>query len=110
MEEMKPQVVDRYCNLIASIANNAVDKTEGVTREEGVVKYRFGIRKLKNTNCHVFIDNDGEIIIDLFINADYGYCIPEVVCNLQETIKSEVEEATKFQVKKINVNVANINI
>ena len=94
MERMNPHSVDVVLTSPFYNTNKKAGKT----------------RTLKNTNCHVFIDNDGEVIIDLFINADYGYCIPEVVCNLQETIKSEVEEATKFQVKKINVNVANINI
>ena len=73
-------------------------------------RYRFGLKKLRNTNCHVYITASDECIIDIFINVDFGYSIPETVCQLQETIKNDVEEATKFKVKKINVTVANINI
>lgn len=109
MEEIKSQVVERYQRLIASVANEAIDKVEGVTKEEGVVKYRFGLSSLKNTNCHVFIGNDRRVIIDIYVNVDLGYSIPEVVCALQETIKNDVEAATHFTVKAINVTVSNIN-
>ncbi|HIU60244.1 MAG TPA: Asp23/Gls24 family envelope stress response protein [Candidatus Stercoripulliclostridium merdigallinarum] len=110
MESLKPQVVEQYSSLIASIANEAFRKVEGITMEEGVQKYRFGLRKLRNTNCHVYILDADECIIDIFVNVDFGYSIPETVCQLQETIKNDVEEATKFKVKKVNVTVANINI
>ena len=110
MESLKPQVVEQYSSLIASIANEAFRKVEGITMEEGVQKYRFGLRKLRNTNCHVYILDADECIIDIFVNVDFGYSIPETVFQLQETIKNDVEEATKFKVKKVNVTVANINI
>lgn len=110
MEEMKPQVVEQYTTLIASVANEAFRKVEGVTREEGAQKYRFGLKKLKNTNCHVYIVGTDEVIIDIFVNVDYGYSIPETICQLQETIKNDVEDATKFRVRKVNVTVDNINL
>ena len=46
----------------------------------------------------------------MVVNVNIGLSIPEVVCELQETIKKDVESATKFTVKRINVNVANVNI
>ena len=110
MEEMKPQVVEQYSTLIASVANESFRKVEGVTRLDGAAKYRFGIKTLKNTNCHVYIVGTDEVIIDIFVNVDYGYSIPETVCQLQETIKNDVEEATRFRVKKVNVTVDNINL
>lgn len=109
MEEIKPQVIERYQSLIASIANDAIDKVEGITKEDGVVKYRFGLSALKNTNCHVYIDNERMVTIDIYVNVDFGYSIPEVVCALQETIKNDVEESAQFTIKAVNVNVANIN-
>lgn len=109
MEEIKPQVIERYQSLIASIANDAIDKVEGITKEDGVVKYRFGLSALKNTNCHVYIGSDRMVTIDIYVNVDFGYSIPEVVCALQETIKNDVEKSAQFTVKSVNVNVANIN-
>jgi uncharacterized alkaline shock family protein YloU len=107
-ELIKPQAVARYSSIIASIANNAIKKTEGVTQEFGLVKYRFGLSALKDRNVHVYIDEE-TVIIDIYINVDYGYSVPEVVCTLQECIKRDVEGSTRFEVKKINVHVSNIN-
>lgn len=107
-EHLTTQVINRYSSIIASIANNAIAKTDGVSKEQGLVKYKFGLSTLKDRNVHVYIDSD-VVIIDMFVNVDYGYSVPDVVCNLQERIKREIEENTRFEVKKINVNVANIN-
>lgn len=109
MKKLKPQAEDSYCNLIASIANNAISKVSGVTKEVGLVKYKFGLTALKDRNVHVFIDGSS-VIIDMFVNVDFGHSVPEVVCALQEQIKNDVEDATMFIVKKINVTVANINL
>lgn len=110
MEELKPQAISRYTSIVGSIANEALKKIPGVTKEDGVVKNRLGFNSLKNTNCHVYIDDNGLVSIDMVVNVDFGVSIPEVVCDLQATIKHDVESATKFTVKRINVNVANVNI
>lgn len=110
MEELKPQAISRYTSIVASIANEALKKVQGVTKEDGVVKNRLGFNSLKNTNCHVYIDENGLVSIDMVVNVNYGISIPEVVSELQSTIKKDVESATKFNVKRINVNVANVNI
>ena len=110
MDELKPQAIARYTSIVASIANEALKKVQGVTKEDGVVKYRLGLTGLKNTNCHVYIDDEGKVSIDMVVNVNFGLSIPEVVCEHQETIKKDVESATKFTVKRINVNVANVNI
>ncbi len=110
MEDLKPQAISRYTSIVASLANEAINKVEGISKEEGVVKHRLGFSSLKNTNCHVYIDEEGLVSIDMIVNVNFGISIPEVVCELQETIKKDVESATKFIVKRINVNVANVNI
>ena len=108
-QEMKPQVLDRYASIIASIAQNAIINTDGITQEDGLVRYRFQLSALKDRNIHVYIDEtDKNVTLDVHVNADMSVSIPEVVCNLQEKIKREVESATQFIVKKINVHVVNI--
>ena len=82
MENLKPQVIEQYSSLIASIANDAFRKVEGVTMEEGVQKYRFGLKKLRNTNCHVYITASDECIIDIFINVDFGYYVTVANINI----------------------------
>lgn len=106
-EESSAQVIARYSGIIASIANEAVEDVEGLSKEAGVVKYRYGLRALKDRNVHVYIDKD-VVIIDMYVDVEYGFSVPDVVCQLQEKIKSKVETSTRFEVKKINVHVANI--
>ncbi|MDD4316163.1 MAG: Asp23/Gls24 family envelope stress response protein [Clostridia bacterium] len=101
------EVNNRYANLISSIAGTALSQTEGVAKELGLVKYKFGLSTLKNRNIHVYID-ENRVIIDLYINVVYGHSVPDVVCNLQERIKQAVETATRYKVESINVNVSNI--
>lgn len=109
MDDSKPLSNEKYVYLIAAIANGSVGKVAGVTQEIGLVKYKFGLSVLKDRNVHVYLDGNAAII-DIFVNVDFGVVIPEVICELQETIKKDVEEATPFTVKKINVTVANLNL
>ncbi|MFW5780625.1 MAG: Asp23/Gls24 family envelope stress response protein, partial [Bacillota bacterium] len=81
--------------------------TEGVAKELGLVKYKFGLTSLKNRNIHVYID-ENKVTIDLYINVVYGFSVPDVICVLQEKIKKAVESATKFEIVSINVNVSNV--
>lgn len=107
--ELTPQATTRYANIIASIANNAISKTEGISVDVGLVKYKFGLSTLKNRNVMVYIDGDS-VFIDMYINAAFGVSVPAAVCALQERIKREVEENTRFEVKKINVHIENITL
>lgn len=106
-DSISHEVNDRYANLIASIAGSALSQTEGVVKEVGLVKNKFGLSALKHRNIHVYID-ENRVIIDLYTNIIYGYSVPDVVCNLQEKIKKAVEAATRYKVQSINVNVSNI--
>ncbi|MDR3185649.1 MAG: Asp23/Gls24 family envelope stress response protein [Christensenellaceae bacterium] len=104
----KTQTIDRCTNIISSIANAAVTKTDGVSLDLGLVKYKFGLSAAKNKNTMVYVDEDDTVIIDMYINVLFGHSIPDVVCNLQETIKFEVEEFTSFKINKINVHVMSV--
>lgn len=106
-DSMKHEANNRYANLITSIAGSAMTQTEGVAKEIGLVKYKFGMSALKNRNIHVYID-ENRVTIDVYINVIYGYSVPDVVCNLQEKIKKAVEAATRFEIVSINVNVSNV--
>jgi len=106
-DSMTQAEINRYCNLIASIANYALSQTEGVSKEIGVVKNRFGLSASKNKNVHVFIDDD-MATIDITVNVAYGYRVPEVVFNVQQNIKKAVESASSFKIKSINVHVSNV--
>ncbi|MDE6060213.1 MAG: Asp23/Gls24 family envelope stress response protein, partial [Clostridia bacterium] len=39
-----------------------------------------------------------------------GYTVPVVVSTLQETVKEQIERATKFKVHTVNVHVMNVSV
>ncbi|HHT83355.1 MAG: Asp23/Gls24 family envelope stress response protein [Christensenellales bacterium] len=106
-DSMKQEANNRYANLITSIVGTAMTQTEGVAKDMGLVKYKFGMGALKNRNIHVYID-ENRVTIDIYINVIYGYSVPDIVCILQEKIKKAVEAATSFEIVSINVNVSNV--
>lgn len=106
-DSMNQEVNNRYANLITSIAGSALAQTEGVAKEIGLVKYKFGLSTLKNRNIHVYID-ENRATIDIVINVVYGFSVPDVVSILQDKIKKAVEAATRFEIVSINVNVSNV--
>lgn len=109
MSDLNPHVKNRYASFIASICNNAIEKTIGITKEANLIKPRLGLRSLKDRNVHVDFDGTS-VIIDMYVNIDWGISIPEHVCTLQEFIKEDIEKETSFSVKQININVTSINI
>lgn len=46
--------------------------------------------------------------VDLFVNTLYGYRVPVVVAAVQEKVKAEIENATRFRVHSVNVQVMSV--
>ena len=109
-KELKPQTVTRYSNLIAALANGAISATEGISNDLGLTKNKLGISALRDRNVSIFIDDNDNVTVDMYVNVQFGYRVPEVVCALQEKIKKEVEDNTRFEVKKINVHVSSVTM
>lgn len=104
-------MTDNYINIISSVVETAAGQTEGVasiTNESGSVLNNVG-RGIKKSNRSIKVDiiNDN-VTIELSINAYSTYTVPELVCRLQENIKKEVEKATCYRVKAINVYVVGV--
>ena len=64
-DSMKQEANNRYANLITSIVGTAMTQTEGVAKDMGLVKYKFGMGTLKNRNIHVYID-ENRVTIDIY--------------------------------------------
>ncbi|MDR2266699.1 MAG: Asp23/Gls24 family envelope stress response protein [Christensenellaceae bacterium] len=101
---------NKYTAIIASIANAAAEKTEGISRElvsgSGANQSTF---TTGNRNVMVYIDSANCVKIDMYVNITYGYSVPDVGAKLQEKIKNDVEETTRFKVQKINLHVSGVN-
>lgn len=58
----------------------------------------------------VKIDENDDLIIQLYVIVQYGTKISVVAANLIEKIKYDVENQTKLKVKKITVNVQGVKV
>ena len=98
----------RYEDIIASIAGVAAFKVEGVASLSGVAGNRGKKQKREKKSVQVFILGEDSVRIDVYVNAFSGVSVPDLAYDIQESVCKEVESATKFKVKSVNVNVAGI--
>ena len=98
----------RYEDIIASIAAVAAFKVAGVASLSSVAGMRGKSQRRHPKSVVVAISEGDQVTIDVFVNAFSGVSIPDLAYDLQQTVCTEVEKATKFKVKAVNVNVAGI--
>lgn len=102
---------ETYVNIIMSVAGSAASQVDGVASvsyEAGLAKnIKLGKHK-KNNAIAVELYDDGTAIIDISVNLYYGTPMPRIIAALQEKIKTEVERATSYTVKAVNVIVAGV--
>lgn len=111
MSQDNYQARETYVSIIASVAGSAASQIDGiasVSYEAGLSK-NIKLGKNKKSNAiSVELYDDMTAIIDVSVNVYYGYVIPRVIATLQEKVKAEVERATSYKVRAINVTVAGV--
>ena len=53
---------------------------------------------------------DGVVCVDLALNLKYGYEIPATCKNVQEKVKTAIENMTGLEVSDVNVAIAGVNM
>lgn len=86
-------------DVLSDIAFDVVNDIEGVE----AIKIR-GFRG-RNKAITITQKNNGKIEINVKIRVQEKYNIPNVVVQIQENIKRQIEEMTKFEIYRINVFV-----
>ena len=106
------QADETYTSIIASVATSAAMQVKGVasvTYDPGLGAKGLSVsRKKKAGAVTVELYKDKTALIDISVNVHYGFVFPEVVAQMQEKIKNEVEKATFYKVKAVNVIVAGV--
>jgi len=118
MEENVQNVVNEIGTIkitdevVAIIAGIAAMEVPGVSSMSGGIA--GGIAEAlgrKNLSKGVKVEvGEKEAAIDLYIIVEYGYRIPEVAWNIQERVKSAVEEMTGLSVVEVNIHIQGVNI
>ncbi len=98
--------------VVAIIAGLAATEVEGVTSMYGNITSDL-ISRLgtKNLSKGVRIEMDGDSIqVYLAINIAYGYAIPTVSQQVQERVKTAIENMTGLTVSNVNVKIAEVDM
>lgn len=97
---------DTYINIITSIVGMASSKVDGVasvSSEAGSLMNRIMARN--HHSIEIDFTPSNQVVISMSINVYSNYSVPKLTAELQEIITEEVEKATFFKVKAVNVIV-----
>ena len=98
----------RYEEIIASIAGVAAFKVEGVASLSAQPGARHKSKKRAPKSVQVRFLTDERVEIDIYVNAFSGVSVPDIAYDIQKIVTEEVENATKYKVKSVNINVTGI--
>ncbi|WP_442929298.1 Asp23/Gls24 family envelope stress response protein [Natranaerovirga hydrolytica] len=99
-------------DVVAIIAGLAATEVEGVSTMAGNMTGEL-VSKLgmKNLSKGVKVElGEKDVVVDLALNLEYGYSIPEVSSIVQERVKSAIETMTGLTVSEVNVRIAGVNV
>lgn len=106
-ENGQVKISDDVIGIISGIAATEIDGVNSM--HTGFVEGFSNLFNKNNYSKGIKVDiNNENVIIDIFINIDYGYKISKVAEEVQKKVKKEVETMTDLKVVKVNVNVQNI--
>ena len=98
--------------VVAIIAGLSATEVEGVSSMAGNITNEIVSRLgMKNLSKGIFVEVlDDEVKVDVAINIDYGYSIPDVSSKVQEKVKSTIENMTGLTVAVVNVRIASVDM
>ena len=85
---------------IAGLAALEVENVETITT--------ITDKLLKNNGVKIQIDEE-QIILDIYVNIEFGESIPDTAFKIQENVKNTVETMTGLEVSQVNIQVQEIS-
>ena len=101
---------NKYVNIITSVAGAAAAATLGVasvSTEPGSAQATYSKNTSKKASVLVELRGNN-CYIDLSLNAKNDVILPELIADTQENVKREVEKATFYRVKSVNVTIVGV--
>lgn len=98
--------------VVAIIAGLAATEVKGISAMAGnITKELVSKLGMKSLSKGVKVDIlEGVVSIDVAVNIDYGYNIPETCKKVQEKVKAAIENMTGLEVSEVNVHVAGVEM
>ena len=103
------QIADEVVSIIAGLATTEV---KGISSMAGnITKELVSRLGMKNLSKGVKVEIiEGVVSVDVAVNIDYGYSIPDTCKKVQEKVKSAIENMTGLNVSDVNVHVASVDM
>lgn len=99
-------------DVVAMIASLAATEVNGVSSMAGNITNelmsRVGMKKL-NKGVRVSVQ-EGRVNVDLAVTMDYGYNIPATCQQVQNKVKSAIENMTGLICESVNIRIAGVNM
>ena len=96
--------------VICIVASLAAQEVPGVVSMSGGLT--DGINRFlgkENASKGVRLKFDGKLVnASVYINVEYGACIPEIALEVQEKVKDAIEAMTGYEVQFVDVNVEGV--
>ena len=101
------RIADEVISIVASLAAQEVPGvlsmsgglTDGINRFLGKENASMGVR----------LKFEGKTVnASVYINVEYGSCIPEIALEVQEKVKEAIEAMTGYEVQFVDVNVEGV--
>ena len=98
--------------VVAIIAGLAATEVEGVSSMAGnITNELVGKIGMKNLAKGVKVQVSPEaVVVDMALNMEYGYNIPKTSEQVQDKVKSAIENMTGLKVAEVNVRIAGVAI
>ena len=99
-------------DVIAIIAGLAATEVEGVESMAGGITNEI-VSKLGKKNLAAGVKilyQEGKVFVNVSLVIKMGYNLPEVSKNVQEKVKSAIENMTGLTVETVDVRVSNVKI
>lgn len=101
------KVADEVISIVAGLAAQEVNGVIGMSGG-----FAEGLNELlgkKSFAKGVRITVDGHVVTAaVYVNVEYGSCIPEIALEIQEKVKEAIENMTGYEVKFVDVHIQGV--
>ena len=101
------RIADEVISIVASLAAQEVPGVLGMSGglTDGINRF---LGK-ENSSKGVRLKFEGKTVnANVYINVEYGSCIPEIALEVQEKVKEAIEAMTGYEVQFVDVNVEGV--
>jgi len=90
-------------SIVKGIVSLAIYEVDGVASD----KDKYG-KNISKDEVKLTFSNDKNVEVDVTVSVRYGFNIPDVAYNIQQSIKHNVEAMSDYKIKNVDVHVVDV--